>query len=38
MEIPFGNEINTKKVHDLEGFSASHTTYENFFTYSTEKD
>ena len=38
MEMPFGNEIDTKKVHDLEGFSASRMTYDNFFIYSAEKD
>ena len=25
-EMPFSNEIDTKKLHDLEGFSTSHTT------------
>ena len=39
-EMPFGNEIDAKKVYDLEGFSVSRTTYDTFFTYmySTEKD
>ena len=36
MEMPFGNEVDTKKVHDLEG-SASRTTYDNLFIFSTEK-
>ena len=36
--MPFGNELDTKKVHDLEGFSASRTTYDIFFIYSTEND
>ena len=36
--MPSDSEIDTKKVHDLEGFSASHTTYDNFFIYSTEKN
>ena len=37
MEIPFGIEIDTKKVHDLESFSAPRTAYDNFFIYSTGK-
>ena len=37
-EMPCGNEIDTKLVHDLEGFSGSCTTYDNNLIYSTEKD
>ena len=37
-EMPLGNEIDTKKVHELEGFFASRTTYDTFFIYFTKKD
>ena len=31
-EMPFGNETDTGKVQDLEGFSASRTAYDRFLS------
>ena len=35
--MPFRNEIDRKKVHDVEDFSASGTTYDNFFSQKKNK-